>query len=144
MTVVPYSRGGTNEAIREILGGRGHAVIEARTGLKAQLDSGDLKALAIMTPQRVATVPDLPTAAETVPGLVAIGFTGIVAPKGTPDPIVQRLAASIRQVLETPEVKSQLERTGSPFQPLFTGEFARFIEAEQRLWWPVVKEAGLN
>ena len=144
MTVVPFSRGGTNEAIGEILGGRVHAVIEARNGLQAQLDSGDLRALAIMTSERVSTVPNLPTATETVPGLVAIGFAGIFAAKGTPETIVRRLAASIGQVLETPEVKTRLEQTGSPFQPLFAQDFVRFIEAEQKLWWPVVKAAGLN
>jgi tripartite-type tricarboxylate transporter receptor subunit TctC len=144
MAVVPYSRGGTNEAIREILGGRIHAVVEARLGLQAQIDSGDLKALAIMTTERTPSAPDLPTAVETVPGLVAIGFTGIFAPKGTPDTIVQRLAASLREVLENPEIKLQLEKTGSPFRPIFTGDFAHFIEGEQKLWWPIVKEAGLN
>ena len=144
MTVIPYSRGGTNEAIREILGGRIHAVIEARNGLQAQIDSGDLKALAIMTRQRVATTPDLPTAMETVPGLVAVGFTGVFAAKETRDVVVRRLAASIREALDDPEVKSRLEQTGSPFQPLLADDFARFIENEQKLWWPIVKTSGLN
>jgi tripartite-type tricarboxylate transporter receptor subunit TctC len=144
VTVVPYTTGGTNEAIREILGGRIHGVVEARVGLKAYLDSGDLKALAVMSRERVSTAPDLPTATETVPGLVAIGFTGIVGPRGIPDGVVQRLAASIRQALAVPEVRSRLEQTGTPFQPLFTSDFARFIEDEQKLWWPVVKATGLN
>src|SRR5215813_1386718 len=144
MTVVPYSTGGTNEAIREILGGRIHGVIEGQPGLKAHLDSGDLKALAIMTRERATVLPDLPTAAETVPGLVAIGWVGIFAPKGTPDAIVQRLAASIRQAMDAPEVKTRYEQTGTPIQVLYTDDFARFIEAEQRLWWPVVKEAETN
>jgi tripartite-type tricarboxylate transporter receptor subunit TctC len=144
ITVIPYSRGGTSEAIREILGGRIHAVIEARNGLQAQIDSGDLKALAIMTPERVPATPNLPTAMETVPGLQAIGFTGIFAAKGTSDAIVQRLAVSIDRALNTPEIKTRLEQTGSPFQPRLTTDFARFIEAEQKLWWPVVKEIGLN
>lgn len=142
MTVVPYSTGGTNEAIREILGGRVDGVIEGRPGLKAHLDTGDLKALAIMTRERVTSIPDLPIAAETVPGLTAIGWIGLFAPRGVPDVIVQRLAASIREAIDTPEVKTRFAQTGSPFRPLFTGDFARFIEAEQRLWWPVVKEAG--
>jgi tripartite-type tricarboxylate transporter receptor subunit TctC len=142
ITVVPYSTGGTNEAIREILGGRVHGVIEGRPGLKAHLDNGDLKALAIMSRERVTSFPDLPTAAETVPDLTAIGWVGIFAPKGVPDVIVQRLAASIRDATIIPEVRTLFEQTGSPFRPLFTGDFARFIEAEQKLWWPVVKEAG--
>jgi tripartite-type tricarboxylate transporter receptor subunit TctC len=144
VTVVPYTTGGTNEAIREILGGRIHGVVEARVGLKSYLDSGDLRALAIMSRERVSTAPDLPTATETVPGLVAIGFTGIVGPRGIPDVVVQRLAGSIRQALAVPEVKSRLVQTGTPFQPLFTNDFAHFIEGEQKLWWPIVKEAGLH
>jgi tripartite-type tricarboxylate transporter receptor subunit TctC len=144
VTVVPYSKGGTSEAIREILGGRAHAVIESRPGLQAHLDSGDLKALAIMTRERVDTLPDLPIAAESVPGLAAIGWAGVFASKGTPDAIVQRLSASIRQAIEAPEVKTKFEHIGTPYRPLFTDEFARFIEAEQKLWWPVVKEAGLH
>jgi len=144
MMVVPYSRGGTNEAIREILAGRTHAVVEARNALQPQIDSGDLKALAIMTRERVSTAPDLPTAMETVPGLVAVGFVGIFAAKGTPDAIVQRLATSLLNALAHPDVKARLEQNGSPFRPMFTAEFARFIEGEEKLWWPVVKAAGVN
>ena len=83
MTVVP-STGGTNEAIREILGGQVHAVIESLPGLRGALDAGDLKALAIMTRERVPTAPDLPVAAETVEGLTAVGWTALFAPKATP------------------------------------------------------------
>src|SRR5215475_6143989 len=125
--------------LRETLGGRIHGVIEGRPGLKAHLDTGDLKALAIMTRERVTVLPDLPSAAESIPDLVAVGWVGIFAPKGLPNPIVQRLATSIRQAMEAPEVRARLEQTGTPYQPLFTDEFARFIEAEQKLWWPVVK-----
>jgi tripartite-type tricarboxylate transporter receptor subunit TctC len=142
VTIVPYSTGGTNEAIREILGGRVHAVIEGRPGLKAHLDSGDLKALAIMARERVTSIPDVAIAAETVPGLTAIGWIGIFAPKGVPDAVIQRLAASIREAMQTPEVETRFAQTGSPFQPLFTGDFTRFIEAEQKLWRPVVQEVA--
>lgn len=142
--IVAPSTGGTNEAIREILGGRIHAVIEGLPGLKPYLDNGDLKALATMDRERVASVPYLPTATETVPGLTAVGWIGIFAPKGTSDAIVQQLATNIRDAMGTPAVKIRLEQTGSPFRPLFTTQFARFIELEQRLWWPVVMEAGLR
>jgi tripartite-type tricarboxylate transporter receptor subunit TctC len=142
--IVAPSTGGTNEAIREILGGRIHAVIEGLPGLKPYLDNGDLKALATMDRERVASVPDLPTATETVPGLTAVGWIGIFAPKGTSEAIVQQLATNIRDAMSTPAVKIRLEQTGSPFRPLFTTQFARFIELEQRLWWPVVMDAGLR
>jgi tripartite-type tricarboxylate transporter receptor subunit TctC len=138
-TVVPYSTGGTNEAIRDILGGRVHAVIEGRPGLKGALDSGDLKAIAIMSGERLPTIPDLPTAAETVPGLTVVGWQALVAPKGTPDAIIQQLREDLRKTLEHSSVKARLEQIGTPFRPMPAADVVRFIEAEQKFWWPIVK-----
>ena len=141
-TVLPYATGGTNEAIRDILGGRVHAVIESRAGLKGALDSGDLKALAIMSGERLPTIPDLPTAAETVPGLTAVGWQALVAPKGTPEAIIQQLREDLRKVLQDPQLQTRLAQIGTPFQPMSTTDVIRFIETEQKLWWPIVKDAG--
>jgi len=142
ITVLPYATGGTNQAIADILGGRVHVVIETRPGLKGALDSGDLKALAIMSSERVAIDPALPTASETIPGLIAVGWTALAAPKGTPEAIVQQLCQDLRKALEAPDVRTRFEQIGSPFRPIVGAEAARFIEAEQKLWWPIVKEAG--
>jgi tripartite-type tricarboxylate transporter receptor subunit TctC len=140
VTVVP-STGGTNEAVREIMGGRVHAVIESLPGLRSALTSGEVKPLAMMTAERLPSAPDLPLALETVPGLTAVGWVALVAPRGTPEAIVAQLSEDLRKVLETPEVRARLEQTGTPFRPVFTAELARFIEGEQKLWWPVVKES---
>ena len=142
MTVVPYSSGGTNGVISDIMGGRVHVVIESREGLKGALDSGDLKALAIMSRERMAFAPHLPTAAETVPGLEAVGWTALFAPKGTPEAIVRQLVDDLRKALEDPDVRSRIEQIGSPFRPIFADDLARFIEAEQKLWWPIAREAA--
>jgi tripartite-type tricarboxylate transporter receptor subunit TctC len=141
MTVLPYATGGANEAIRDILGGRIHAVVEGRPGLKGALASGDLKALAVLAHERQSDAPDLPTAAETVPGLTAIGWQVLVAPKGTPEGIVRQLVGDLRRTLEAPDVSKRLGHTGTPFRPMFAAELASFIETEQKLWWPIVKEA---
>ena len=143
VTVVPYSSGGTNEAIKRILGGQIHGVIEARQGLKAHLELGRFESACYYEPgasEHRSRFADRSGNRSRAGGnwLYWNSWT-----KGIPDDIVQRLAASIRQALETPEVKDRLEQTGTPFRPLFTSDFARFIEAEQKLWWPVVKEAGL-
>jgi tripartite-type tricarboxylate transporter receptor subunit TctC len=143
-TVLPYATGGTNEAIRDILGGRVHAVIEGRPGLKGALDSGDLKALAIMSGERVPTIPDLPTAAETVPGLTAVGWQALVAPKGTPEAIIDQLRNDLRRVLEDAHLQMRLAQIGTPFRPMSTADVIRFIEVEQKLWWPIVKDGGLR
>ena len=142
-TVLPYSIGGTNEAIKDILGGRVHAVIESRPGLKGALDAGDLKALAIMSSERLPMLPDLPTAVETVPGLTVVGWQALVAPRGTPEAIVQQLREDLRKALEHPHIQARMEQIGgTPFQPMPTAEFVRFIETDQKLWWPIVKDTG--
>lgn len=143
-TVLPYSTGGTNEAIRDILGGRVHAVIETRSGLKGALDSGDLKALAIMSSERHEKFPDLPAAAETVPGLTAVGWQALVAPKGTPKAIIDQLREDLLKALQDPHLQTRFDQIGTSFRPLPAADLIRFIEAEQKLWWPIVKGAGQN
>jgi tripartite-type tricarboxylate transporter receptor subunit TctC len=144
LTVVP-SNGGTNEAIREIMGGRAHVVIDALPALRGAIDAGDLKRLAIMTRERVPTEPDLPIAAETVPGLFALGWTALVAPKGTPPAVVRQLTDDLRKVIESTETNDRLQRVGvMPFRPTFAADLARFIEGEQKLWWPIVEAEQLK
>jgi tripartite-type tricarboxylate transporter receptor subunit TctC len=142
ITVLPYATGGTNEAIKDILGGRVHAVIETRTGLKGALDSGDLKALATMSSERNQKFPDVPAAAETVPGLTAVGWQALVAPKGTPEAIIAQLREDLLRALQDPHLQAHFEQMGTPFQPMPATDVFRFIEAEQKLWWPIVKEMG--
>jgi len=77
IAVVPYSTGGTNDAIRDILGERVHAVIDGWAALRGALDSGDLKALAILSPETTELLPHLPTALDTVPGFTAIGWQAL-------------------------------------------------------------------
>lgn len=140
MTILPYSTGGTNEAIRDILGGRVHAVIESMPGLKGAVEAGDLKPIAIMTTERIPTNPALPTAAETIPGLRAIGWNALSAPKGTPEAITRSIAEHLRKALAASDVVKRVEQIGTPFVPLFGADLARFIDAEQKLWWPLVAQ----
>lgn len=142
LTVLPYGSGGTNEAIRDILGERIHVVVEGRPGLKGALQSGDLKALAVMAYERQPDAPDLPIAAETVPGLAAMGWLALVAPKGAPASVIQQLVDDLRAAMEAPDVRTKMGHVGTPFRPMFAAELASFIEAEQKLWWPIVKESA--
>jgi tripartite-type tricarboxylate transporter receptor subunit TctC len=142
MTVLPYATGGSPAAVADLLGGRVHAVIVTPDSSKGAFDSGDLKALAITTRERPTSFPDLPTAAETVPGLIAVGWVALVAPKGTPEAIVQQLEGDLRKALQASEIRTWLDKVGGHFPPMFTAELARFIEAEQELWWPIVKAAA--
>jgi tripartite-type tricarboxylate transporter receptor subunit TctC len=138
--VVPYSTGGTNEAIRDIMGGRVHAVIDGWAALRGALDSGDLKALAILSSKPTALLPNLPTALGAVPGFTAIGWQALTVRKGTPDAIVRKLADDLDKVLKDPQLQKRLQETGPEFQPMYGAELTRFIENEQKHWQPLAKK----
>ena len=141
ITVVP-STGGTNDAIKEIIAGRGHAVIDSQPSLRGAIEAGELKVLATMLPRRLPTRPDLPSASETIPGLTAIGWQAVAVRSGTPAPIVAALADAIRAAMARPEERARLEQIGSPIEPLFGDDVVRFVQRDQELWRPIVKEAA--
>jgi tripartite-type tricarboxylate transporter receptor subunit TctC len=144
ITIVPYATGGTVAAISDILGGRVHATIEATAGLRGTLQSGDLKLIAVMSPERDPLLPGVPTAAETVPGLSAVGWVSLAAPAGTPEGIVRRLSEGLRHALETPTVRKRLDELGTQVKIMTPAATKAFVENEQRLWWPIVKESGIE
>jgi tripartite-type tricarboxylate transporter receptor subunit TctC len=144
ITVVPYATGGTMAAISDILGGRVHATIEGITALRGNLQSGDLKLIAVMSPERDPLLPDLQTVAETVPGLTAGGWMSLAAPAGTPERIVRQLSEGLRHALETPSVRQRFDELGAQLKIMTSAETKVFVENEQKMWWPIVKEAGTN
>lgn len=140
IAVVPYSTGGTNDAIRDIMGERAHAVIEGWAGLRGALEAGNLKALAILSPKPTELLPNLPTALGTVPGFTAIGWQALTLRKGAPEAIVRKLSDDLRKVLDDPQLKTRLLETGPEFQSLYGPELTRFIQDEQKYWLPLAKK----
>jgi tripartite-type tricarboxylate transporter receptor subunit TctC len=140
ITVVPYSTGGTADAIRDIMGGRVHAVIDGWASLRGGIESKDLTPLAIMSPKPTDLLPNLPVAAATVPGFASIGWQALTARRGTPEPIVRVLGESLRKVLDDPQLQKRLQETGPEFQPLYGTELTRFIQDEQKFWLPLAKK----
>jgi tripartite-type tricarboxylate transporter receptor subunit TctC len=140
IAVVPYATGGTNDAIRDILGGRVHAVIDGWASLRGGIESKDLTPLAILSPSPTALLPGLPVGVATVPGFTSIGWQALTVRRGTPEPIVRFVTDSLRKVLEDPQLQKRLEETGPQFQPLYGAELTRFIESEQKFWLPLAKK----
>jgi tripartite-type tricarboxylate transporter receptor subunit TctC len=140
VAVVPYSSGGTADAIRDIMGGRVHAVIDGWASLRGGIESKDLTPLAILSPKPVAMLPNLPAAAATIPGFTSIGWQALTARRGTPESIVRVLGESLRKVLDDPQLQKRLEETGPEFQPLYGTELLKFIETEQKFWLPLAKK----
>ncbi len=142
INVVPYNQGGTAAAIADILGGRVHATIEAVFGMRNMVDSGQLKLVGVMLPERNSLFPDVPAIAETVPDYSAVGFMSIAAPAGTPEHIVRRLDEALRSALQKPAVRQRFEDLRIPLVTMSSSETKTFIEGQQKIWWPLVKEFG--
>jgi tripartite-type tricarboxylate transporter receptor subunit TctC len=143
LLLVPYL-GGTAQALNDVVGGRVPMVIDGYPPLAGALHSGAIKALAIGSMKRLAEFPDLPTAAETLPGFSARGWLALVAPLGTPDPIVRKLSDDLRAAVTDPATKTKLETTGNYPNPMTPAEVMAFIHAEQQMWKPVLEQVARN
>jgi len=140
MTHIPFRS--TGEVVNSMIGGHIDLGIDSMTTTLPHAQSGAVRALAVTTPQRNASAPDLPTIGETLPGYEATAWQGIFAPAGTPRPIVDRLAAEVKRILEMPEVAESLKAVGAEPAPLPPDAFAAFARVERAKWKEVVRVSG--
>ena len=111
----------------------------------AQAEAGLLRALAVSSAQRSSLLPDLPTVAESgLPGYEAALRYGLVAPAGTPRPIVERLNKELRQALTADDVRQRLATDGAEVLPSSPEEYAADIDREEATWSKVVNTLGLK
>jgi tripartite-type tricarboxylate transporter receptor subunit TctC len=139
LLMVPYS-GGPAQAMGDLMGGRVQMLIEGGTALVGAMQSGRLRVLAVGSEARLAEFPDLPTVAETVPNFRAAGWLAMVAPAGTPEPIVRKVSDDLKIVLSNPEVRGKLANVGSYARPMSPQDTTSFIQTEQRTWGPLLEE----
>jgi tripartite-type tricarboxylate transporter receptor subunit TctC len=139
LLLVPYS-GGPSHALNDILGGRVSLIIEAYPGMAGAVQAGAVKPIAVASSQRLPDFPDLPTVAETLPGFLATGWQGLVAPNGTPEPILRKVAADLRTVLDQAEVKNQIASRGGYVHPMSPAEVTSFIQQQQQTWNPILQK----
>ena len=142
MTHIPFRS--TSEVINAMIGGHIDLGIDSMTTTIPHAQSGAVRALAVTTPQRSASTPDLPTIGETLPGYEATAWQGLFAPAGTPRPIVDRLAAEVKRILELPEVASSLKAVGAEPAPMAPDAFAAFTRTERAKWKEVVRVSGVR
>jgi tripartite-type tricarboxylate transporter receptor subunit TctC len=140
---VPYK--GSPEAVAGIVSGQVHILFGEVAGLLPLVREGKLRALGVASVGRNALAPELPTMIEGgVDGFVALTFTGVVAPKGTPAPIVSKLNAAINESLKPPEVVAALGRLGAEVRPGSPEEFGAFLAKERDKWVDVVTRTGIK
>ena len=142
LTHVPYR--GTGPAMTDLLGGQIPVLFDNLPGSMAQIKAGRIRALGVTTKERVASIPDVPTIGETVPGYEVSVWFGISGPKGIPPDIVAKLNTAINAVLAKPEIKARFHDLGGEVLPLSPAEYGKLVADETVKWAKVVKSAGLK
>jgi tripartite-type tricarboxylate transporter receptor subunit TctC len=131
---------GAVTTLSDVIAGRIPIMMEGLSGIAPGLQGGGIKAIAIASEKRLVHLPDLPTVGESIPDFQSHGWIALMAPSGTPDHIVQKISADLRAVLELAEVRQKFEVLGQFIRILSPAETAAFIQSEEQLWWPIVRE----
>jgi len=140
MTHVPYRSSG--EVMQNVTAGHVDLAFDNMTLAWPLAKAGNVRALAVTSLERSPTAPDVPTMDETFKGFEATSWHGLFAPAGTPKPVVDKLAAEVKRILEIPENKQKLMEIGAVASPMTPDEFTAFIATERAKWEPVVKASG--
>ena len=140
---IPYK--GSAPAVTDLIGGQVQALFDNVPNVIQHVKAGRLRALAITTPRRVATMPDIPTVDEAgVPGYQVSVWFGVVAPAATPKDVVTRLNGEINRVIGLPEVKERFSQSGIEIVGGSPEVFDRQIREQVATWGKVVKEANIK
>jgi tripartite-type tricarboxylate transporter receptor subunit TctC len=142
MVHVPYKS--TGAAMIDVLSGQAPIIVGSLLPLVPHFESGKLRPLAVTTAKRWYSLPKVPTVAETLPGYEVELWFGAMAPRGTPQPIIDRLNATINKALEAPDMKKNLEVQGMISNPTTPQKFGERIRGEYDRWVKVVKESGIK
>ena len=143
ITHVPYK--GSGPAVADLVGGRVQIMFDAAPSLIQHVKSGKLRVLAAASAQRNRLLPEVPTFAELGYPKVAVSlWYGLLAPAGTPRPVIDRLNRETRKVLEAADIREKLLAQGAEPMPGSPEAFASFMHEESAKWAPVVKQAGVK
>jgi tripartite-type tricarboxylate transporter receptor subunit TctC len=143
LTHVPYK--GAGPAVTDLIGGSVDVYFGNSQSVGGLIAGGKLRALAVTSPTRMASYPDVPTIAESgYPGFEAATWSGLVAPAGTPQKVVERLNAEVLKALKRADLLKKLEDDGSTPLGGTPAQFADFIRSEQAKWGSAVREAGIK
>jgi tripartite-type tricarboxylate transporter receptor subunit TctC len=135
---------GAAASMNDVIAGRIPIMFEGLAGLAPGIQGGSIRLLAIATAKRVPNLPDLPTIAETVPGVISSGWIVMMAPAGTPEAIIRKLNADLRKVVADKEVQQRLQALGTYTRDMTVEQTEQFVLDEEKLWWPIVRRIEAN
>lgn len=137
MVNVPFK--GAQQALIELYGGRLDVMVETATASMGAIRSGKARALALSTAQRFPLMPDVPTIAETLPGIELSSWLGLATTPGTPRPVVDKLNRELRAILAMPDVQKRLADLGGVASPTTPEEMRARIEGEMARWKRIIE-----
>ena len=144
-TTIPYK--GTGPAMNDLLGGQVDFMCDQTTNNASQIKAGKINAYGVTTAKRVAALPDIPTMSEAgMPNFTVSVWHAMYAPKGTPQPIIDKLSKALQEALKDPNLKQRFADLGSEpvAQNLATPDALRaHLKAEIDKWGPIIKKAGV-
>jgi tripartite-type tricarboxylate transporter receptor subunit TctC len=140
---VPYK--GAAQATADVLSGQMNMTFEGTTGIMPFLKSGQLRALAVTSPHRLAEIPEVPTMIEAgVPGMPPDAWQAIVAPAGTPTAIIDKINTLVNEGLANAEVRRRIVGLGGEPRPMSPQDFAAFIADQTRRWGEIIRVTGVT
>jgi tripartite-type tricarboxylate transporter receptor subunit TctC len=142
MTHIPYT--GMGAAYTDLIGGRINFSFATIISAQPHVNSGRLRMLAVTPAKRAPAVPDTPTLTEAGVPVVVVNWYGLVAPKGTPRAVTERIATETIKATKSPELAKRLVADGSEGVGSTPAEFAKHVRAEHALWSKVIKHAGIR
>jgi tripartite-type tricarboxylate transporter receptor subunit TctC len=143
VSIVTYK--GTGPLTNDLVGGHVMLAFNTLPPAIGNIQAGKLNAIAVCAPERLAAIPNVPTAAEAgLPGLDVVLYYGLAAPAGTPRPIIERLNKELRAIVTSDEVRNRLISDGGGPAPGTPEEHAANIAREEGKWAAVIKKLGLK
>jgi tripartite-type tricarboxylate transporter receptor subunit TctC len=140
---VPYKGG--SQAVQDTVAGQCQVMMNGMLATLAQVQNGKLKLLGVSKGTRMPLIGDVPTIAEqAVPGFQTGSWQGVLAPRGTPEAIVQRLSAELVRAIRNPDIRARLTGQGAEVVTMAPAEDDQFFARERARWAKVVAEAGIR
>jgi tripartite-type tricarboxylate transporter receptor subunit TctC len=141
LQLVPYA-GGPAQAMNDVMSGRVHLVLDAYAGLAAALKGDLIKGLADTSLERLPGFENLPTVAETIPDFFVGAWTLMLAPSGTPDPIIRKVSADLWTALNDADVKTKFAANGAFVKHMTPEQVTAFVQLEQKTWRPILEQVA--
>ena len=143
MTHVPYK--GVGPLMNDLMGGRLQVFFSSASAAMGQIKGGKLKALAVTTPQRMASLPNVPTVAESgLPGFSYSLWGGLFAPAGTPQSVIDLLNREVNTIMNSPDIRARFEADGLAVPRNSPSEFADYVRSEAVKFDKLVREANIK